>query len=108
MSDLINKNCVPCRGGIPPLNKDEINVFLGDIQDWKVIDNHHILKTFSFPDFISALSFVNKVGTLAEKEAHHPNICFTWGSVEISIWTHKINGLHENDFILAFKIEELT
>lgn len=107
MGDLIDKNCVPCRGGIPPLNEKEIKMYLEKVKDWKVVDHHHITKTYSFPNFLTALSFVNKVGEIAEQEGHHPNICFTWGSVEISIWTHKIDGLHENDFILASKIDSL-
>ena len=107
MNDLINKNCVPCQGGIPPLSEGEIKHYLSKIKNWQVIDDHHLEKTFVFPDFKSALSLVNKVGELAEQENHHPNICFTWGKVDITIWTHKINGLHENDFIMASKIDEL-
>jgi 4a-hydroxytetrahydrobiopterin dehydratase len=108
MNDLLKKNCVACQGGIPALKEGEIKIYLSEIKDWHVIDNHHIEKTFEFPDFASALSFVNKVGALAEQEGHHPNISFTWGKVEISIWTHKINGLHENDFILAAKVDTLS
>ena len=107
MNDLINKNCVPCQGGIPPLTAEEIKHYLHKVKDWHVIDNHHLEKTFVFPNFKSALSFVNKVGELAEQEMHHPNICFTWGKVDITIWTHKINGLHDNDFIMASKFDEL-
>jgi len=107
MDDLTKKKCVPCMGGIPPLTEGEINKHLSVIKNWHVINNHHIEKTFEFPDFKSALSYVNKIGELAEQENHHPNICFTWGKADVSIWTHKINGLHENDFILAAKIDEL-
>lgn len=107
MSSLTKKKCVPCEGGIPPLVEGEIEKNLSEIKEWHAIDNHHIEKETTFPDFKSALSFVNKVGELAERENHHPNICFTWGKVEITIFTHKINGLHENDFILAAKIDEL-
>ena len=108
MNDLINKNCVPCQGGILALKEGEIKKYLSEIKDWHVIDNHHIEKTFEFPDFASALSFVNEVGALAEKEGHHPNISFTWGKVKLSIWTHKIDGLQENDFILASKVDRLS
>lgn len=108
MNDLINKNCVPCRGGIPPLKQKEISKFLSDIRDWQVVDNHHLEKIFLFEDFVTALSFVNKVGAIAEEEGHHPNINFTWGKVTLSIWTHKIDGLHENDFILASKVDRLS
>lgn len=107
MNFLDKKNCVPCRGGIPPLTKDEIKVYLSEVNHWEVVDSHHLKKVFEFPDFKSTLFLVNKISDLAELENHHPNICFTWGRVEITIWTHKINGLHENDFILASKIDSL-
>jgi len=108
MNDLSQKKCTPCRGGIPPLKEGEIKKHLDKIKDWQVIDNHHLEKQLNFPDFKSALAFVNQVGDVAEQENHHPNINFTWGKVEISIWTHKIDGLHENDFILAAKLDELA
>ena len=108
MNDLINKNCVPCQGGVPTLSEEEIKKHLIELNDWRVVDNHHIEKTFLFDDFAAALSFVNEVGALAEKEGHHPNISFTWGKVKLSIWTHKIDGLHENDFILASKVDTLA
>lgn len=107
MSSLIDKNCIPCKGGIPPFTEDQTRSHLELVDGWNVVDNHHIEKTIKFPDFKSALAFVNQVGELAEQENHHPNINFTWGKVEISTWTHKINGLHENDFILAAKIDAL-
>ena len=107
MNNLTNKKCVPSHRETPPLKEVEIKKHLSEINDWNIIDNHHLERTFTFPDFKSALSFVNQVGELAEQESHHPKICFTWGKVEISIWTHTINGLHENDFILAAKVEEL-
>jgi len=107
MSNLSKKKCTPCRGGIPPLAEGEINQHLTRLKGWSVVDNHHLLKVLTFPDFKSALAFVNQVGEIAEEENHHPNINFTWGKVEISIWTHKIDGLHENDFILAAKIDTI-
>jgi len=107
MNDLSKKQCTPCRGGMPPLKEREIKKHLDKIKDWQVVDNHHLEKTLSFPDFKTALAFVNQVGEVAEQENHHPYISFTWGKVEISIWTHKIDGLHENDFILAAKLDEL-
>ena len=107
MTDFINRNCVPCKGGIPPLKEEEVKHRMAQVEGWKTEDNHHLTRSFSFPDFQSALRFVNQVGQLAEQENHHPEICFTWGKVDIRIWTHKIDGLHDNDFILAAKINNL-
>jgi len=107
MTNLSNKKCTPCRGGIPPLEEKEINQHLAKLNGWQVVDLHHLLKIFLFSDFKSALAFVNQVGEIAEEENHHPDMILSWGKVVVSIWTHKIDGLHENDFILAAKIDEL-
>lgn len=80
---------------------------MSHLNNWTVKDDHHLIKSFVFPDFKLALDFVNKVGLLAEQENHHPELCFTWGKVTIRIWTHKIDGLHDNDFILAAKIDSI-
>jgi 4a-hydroxytetrahydrobiopterin dehydratase len=104
--DLSQKTCVPCQGGVPPLTADERAPLLEQLSGWEVIDGHHLHKKYSFPDFVQALAFTNKIGDLAEQEGHHPDIYLTWGKVEISIWTHKIDGLTESDFILAAKIDE--
>jgi len=77
------------------------------IPDWQVIDQHHLQRTYKFDDFREALAFVNRIGELAEEQGHHPDICFGWGKADISIWTHKINGLTESDFVLAAKIDRL-
>jgi 4a-hydroxytetrahydrobiopterin dehydratase len=106
-SELASKTCVPCRGGVPPLKGQELTVLQKQVGGWDVIQEHHITKTFAFPDFRQALNFVNKVGELAEQQGHHPDIYLTWGKVEIKTWTHKIDGLTESDFILAAKIDEL-
>ncbi len=109
MSDLAKMECVPCRGGVPPLEGEElqrIHERLG--QNWAVKDEHHLEKHFTFDDFQQALDFTNKVGQLAEQQGHHPDIYLTWGKVDIKIWTHKIDGLTESDFILAAKIDELS
>ena len=107
MSELASRECVPCRGGVPPLKGDELQRLSGELGDWSVVNEHHLSKDFKFRDFAESLAFVNRVGELAEQQGHHPDICFGWGKVEITIWTHKINGLTESDFILAAKIDEL-
>ena len=111
MEKLSRQVCVACQGGIPPLNEQEIAVFMKKLEEetsgWEVVESHHLKKRWKFPDFKAALEFVNKIGALAEKQGHHPNICFSWGFVEITIWTHKIDGLHQSDFVLAAKIDQI-
>lgn len=108
MSDLLSKQCVPCSIGAPTLSEDEINELLPSLKEgWEVIDNEKLEKTYNFRNFKEALDFVNKVGELAKIEGHHPDIYLAWGKVIIYLWTHKIGGLHENDFILAAKIDEI-
>ena len=104
---LAEKSCVPCRGGIPPLTGAQLHEFSHQLPNWEVISEHHLKRTFTFPDFVSALAFVNRIGEVAEKEGHHPDVYLGWGKVEILIWTHKIDGLTESDFILAAKIDSL-
>ena len=105
---LAQKDCIPCKGGIPPLPSLESERLLSQLgHDWVVIDNHHLEKTFAFPNFLTALDFTVKIGAVAEKEGHHPDIYLAWGKVGIKIWTHKINGLTESDFVLAAKVETL-
>ena len=109
MTDLTAKQCIPCRGGVPPLAGAELaalTIQLG--RDWHVVDGHHLEREFAFPDFTSALAFTNRVGELAEAEGHHPDIHLAWGKVRLTIWTHKIDGLTESDFILAAKAERLA
>jgi len=107
MTELAERQCVPCRGGVPPMKSDEIEKFLGQLEGWQVVNEHHLLKTFRFKDFRESLEFVDRVGALAEEQGHHPDICFGWGKAEITIWTHKIDGLTESDFVLAAKIDKL-
>lgn len=107
MSELSSKQCVPCRGGVPPLGGEEIQRLLDQLNGWEVELQHHLKKNYGFADFAEALKFVNRVGELAEEQGHHPDICFGWGKVEVTIWTHKIDGLTESDFILAAKIDKL-
>lgn len=106
--DLASKHCVPCRGGVPPLAGEELRALHEKLNGgWQVVDGHHLHKVISFPDFITALAFTNRVGELAEAEGHHPDIRLSWGRVEIEIYTHKIDGLTESDFILAARIDQL-
>src|SRR5258706_3998845 len=107
MSDLAAKTCVPCRGGVSPLKGEELAALETQVDGWNVIEEHHITKTFKCLDFREALKFANHVGELAEEQGHHPDISLAWGKVEITTWTHKINGLTESDFILAAKIDQL-
>lgn len=105
---LADKRCVPCKGGVPTLSREEIAPYLEQVDDWQLSENaSRIRREFRFPDFNTALTFVNHVGRLAEEMGHHPEICFGWGYARVEIWTHKIGGLHENDFVLAARIDRL-
>ncbi len=96
--------CVPCRGGIPPLTHEQIQPYLEDLGgDWQVVDDHHLTKTYRLRNFREALDFTNRVGELAEDVGHHPDIELSWGRVGVTVWTHKIDGLHEADFVFAAK-----
>ncbi len=107
MSDLAAKSCVPCRGGVPPLEGEEIQSLLAQLGNgWTVVDDHHIQKNYKFKDFADALGFTNRIGVIAEEQGHHPDIYLAWGKVGITIWTHKIDGLTESDFVLAAKCDE--
>lgn len=109
MTDLLSKKCIPCSIGSEPLKKEEIEEYFMDLKEgWAVIEDKYIEKTYKFKDFKGALDFTNQIGELAEKEGHHPDIFLSWGKVVIKLWTHKIKGLHENDFVLAAKIDELN
>ena len=107
MSELASKTCVPCRGGTPPLKGEELEGLRRQIPEWEVIDEHHLRRVFRVKNFREALDFVNRVGELAEEQGHHPDICFGWGWVEVTVWTHKIDGLTESDFIFAAKVDAL-
>jgi 4a-hydroxytetrahydrobiopterin dehydratase len=108
MAALAQKHCVPCRGGVEPLKGEEIRERMKELDPgWSVAEEHHLEREFTFDDFRQALDFVNEIGELAEQEDHHPDIYLTYGKVRVQLWTHKIDGLHENDFILAAKIDTL-
>jgi len=105
---LSKKKCVPCTKGVPPLKGEGLMRLYQQLDnDWKVIEEHHLEKEYLFKDFAEGLSFTNKVGQLAEEEGHHPNIYLSYGKVKIQLWTHKIDGLSESDFILAAKCDKL-
>jgi 4a-hydroxytetrahydrobiopterin dehydratase len=105
---LADKKCVPCRGGVPPLKGGELEKLHRDVPKWKVEKEHHIHREYGFPDFKQALDFVNRVGAVAEEQGHHPDIFLAWGKVGVTLWTHKIDGLTESDFIMAAKIDRLS
>ena len=108
MSDLAAKQCIPCRGGVPPLEGDELQALRTQLGgDWTVVDDHHLEKAYGFDDFRQALDFTVRVGEMAEEQDHHPDILLTWGKVNVTIWTHKINGLTESDFVFAAKADAL-
>ena len=103
--NLAEKHCVPCKGGVPPLKGEQLEQMKAQVSGWQVVEDHHLTKTYTFPDFQTALDFVNRAGAIAEQEGHHPDLCLSWGKVEVKTWTHKIDGLTESDFILAAKID---
>ena len=105
--DLASRPCVACRGGTPPLRGEAIAALLPKLDGWRAEGAHHLTKEFAFKDFRDALAFVNRVGELAEAQRHHPDVHLAWGRVRIDVWTHKIDGLTESDFVLAAKIDRL-
>lgn len=107
-TELSERHCEPCEGGVEPLEGRELRDLAEELGGgWDVVEDHHLRKRFEFDDFVSALEFTNEVGELAEEEGHHPMIHLTWGEATIEIWTHAIDGLSDNDFILAAKIDGL-
>lgn len=109
MNTLAEKECVPCKGGVPPLKGQALITLAQQLDNgWQVINEHHLEKEYKFKDFREALTFTNKVGELAEAQNHHPDIYLGWGKVKLTIWTHKIDGLTESDFVLAAKADKLV
>ena len=105
MAGLADRSCVPCKGGVPPLTAEQIKPLLAQLDAWEVIENHHLEKRFKLKNFAEALELVNRIGAIAEEQNHHPDIFLAWGKVGVTIWTHKINGLTESDFIFAAKCD---
>ncbi len=108
---LINMKCVACRGDEPQATEAEIAAWKPEVPDWEIVERdgiNRLERTFRFKNFAEALAFVNRVGALAEAEDHHPLIAFTWGRVTVTWWTHKIKGLHRNDFIMAAKTDQVA
>lgn len=110
MSNLASRQCVPCKGGVPPLHGAALLALQHQLgpegNGWKIVGEHHLEKDFRFRDFAQALAFVNRVGAIAEEQGHHPDITLAWGRACITIWTHKIDGLTESDFVLAAKCDQ--
>ena len=102
---LTSKHCVPCEGGVPALTADEIAPLMAQLDGWSVDGVKKLTRTYTFPDFVQALAFVNRAGAVAEEEGHHPDLFLTWGKVGVELTTHAIGGLSENDFILAAKLD---
>ena len=108
MRELAEKECVPCKGGVPPLKGEALQRLQQQLgHGWTVVREHHLEKEYTFTNFREALAFTNRVGELAESQNHHPDIYLAWGKVKITLWTHKIDGLTESDFVMAAKIEAL-
>lgn len=106
--ELAGRHCEPCNAETPPIEGAAARRLLGELDPrWELVDDHHLSARFTFDDFAGALAFTDRVGALADAEGHHPEICLTWGKATVRLWTHAIDGLSENDFILAAKIDAL-
>ena len=105
---LSDRECVPCKGGVPPLKGDALTRLRQELEEgWSVKDEHHLVKEYAFRNFQEALDFTNRIGAMAEAQGHHPDIHLSWGKVVLTVWTHKIDGLTESDFIFAAKADQL-
>ena len=106
---LAERECIPCRGGVPPLGPEQAAALLKELDGgWECVDGHHLRKRYAFSNFADALAFTNRVGAIAEVQGHHPDIAMGWGRVVLTIWTHVIDGLTESDFILAAKCDTVV
>lgn len=111
-SELADRRCVPCRDGVPPLRGAALEILHRQLgaggNGWRVVEEHHLEKDYRFRDFAEALAFVNRVGAIAEEQGHHPDLLLAWGRVRISLWTHRIDGLTESDFVFAAKCDRVA
>jgi len=111
-SALAAKRCVPCKGGVPPLRGEALAALHaqlgGAASGWRIVGEHHLEKDYRVPDFAGALAYANRVGAMAEEQQHHPDLFLAWGKVRVTIWTHKIDGLTESDFVFAAKCDALV
>ena len=104
-TELSSASCEPCEAGTPALKGEDLRRLFSQLEGWNLINEHHLEKDYSFKDFREALDFVNRLGEVAEREGHHPDVFLTWGRVKVTLWTHSVGGLSENDFILAAKAD---
>jgi 4a-hydroxytetrahydrobiopterin dehydratase len=105
---LSDRNCVPCRGGIPPLGAEQVEQLRRQIsEEWSVVDGHHLVREVKLKNFRQAMALANRVAEIAEAQGHHPDLLVSWGKLTVTLFTHAINGLHENDFIMAARVDAL-
>ena len=106
-NSLQEKKCIPCQGGVPPISKIDRENLLNELQNWQIVDDHHLYKAYKFKNYKDAFSFVSQISLVAEEENHHPDIELGWGYVNLKIYTHKIDNLTESDFIFAAKVDAI-
>lgn len=104
--NLAQKNCIPCKGGVPPLSAEEQQQLLAQLSGWEIVNGHHLSKTYRSKSYAESLKWVNELSAIAERQGHHPDVYLSWGKTRVDIWTHKIDGLQEADFVLAAKFDE--
>jgi 4a-hydroxytetrahydrobiopterin dehydratase len=105
---LAEKTCLPCRGGVPPMSREDFEPLLAELQGWQVVEDRKLFKSFSFKNFAGAMRLANEIAQVAEEQRHHPDLLVRWGELRVELWTHAADGLTESDFILAAKIDRIT
>jgi 4a-hydroxytetrahydrobiopterin dehydratase len=108
VKDLADRECVPCRGGVPPLSGERVEALLREVPGWAAPGGRHLERRYRVEDFAAALALANRIGEMAERQRHHPELCLGWGYVQVKVWTHKIDGLTESDFVFAAKCDRLA